>query len=201
MKCWPLLDCVRRGADLEQSLRPAALAYRVLAPHPDSVATRLSLHTLRLRKTPGRPWGHSPAPEWADLEYAVAVHRRYRLQCSSRNQVNGALRADDIAHETEGTREPETPRPRTHGHHAYATTGCGTKRRSSSSKTAYLLADMIGDLLHGRGPKPAGPRPTTITREERFAADVRLRGSRTAWRDKRRTPRPRPVAGPGRRSG
>jgi hypothetical protein len=43
--------------------------------------------------------------------------------------------------------------------------------------------------------------PTTIMREERFAADVRLRSSHKAWRDKRRTPLPRPVPGPGWRSG
>jgi hypothetical protein len=43
--------------------------------------------------------------------------------------------------------------------------------------------------------------PTTIMREERFAADVRLRSSHRAWRDKRRTPLPHPASGPGRRSG
>ena len=104
-------------------------------------------------------------------------------------------------------------------------TGCGTERRSPSSKTAYLLAEMIGALLHVYGLEPAGPagrlaqgrRPAperaidgaalsfdqrpTITREERFAADVRLRRSHRAWRDKRRTPLPRPVPGPRRRSG
>jgi hypothetical protein len=37
------------------------------------------------------------------------------------------------------------------------TTGCGTERRSSSSKTAYLLAEMIGALLHVYGLEPAGP--------------------------------------------
>ena len=199
MKCWPLLDCVRRGADLEQSLRPAALAYRVLAPHPDSVATRLSLHTLRLRKTPGRPWGHSPARECG--RFRIRRRSASTLPLAVLLTEPGERRVARRRYRARDRRHEETPRPRTHGHHAYATTGCGTKRRSSSSKTAYLLADMIGDLLHGRGPKPAGPRPTTITREERFAADVRLRGSRTAWRDKRRTPRPRPVAGPGRRSG
>jgi hypothetical protein len=31
------------------------------------------------------------------------------------------------------------------------------REESSSSKTAYLLAEMIGDLLHDCGLEPAGP--------------------------------------------
>jgi len=171
----------------------------VPASHPDCRCHKIVTAHASVAKDSGKALGTLPGAgvgrsgirrrSASTLPLAVLL-----TEPGERRVARRRYRARDRRHE-------ETPRPRTHGHHAYATTGCGTKRRSSSSKTAYLLADMIGDLLHGRGPKPAGPRPTTITREERFAADVRLRGSRTAWRDKRRTPRPRPVAGPGRRSG
>jgi hypothetical protein len=149
------------------------------------------------------------------------------LQRSSWNQVNGALRADDIVHEAEGMRSNATA--------AYSRTPCLRDHRMRHGERILVVEDS---LPAGRNDRrfaarlrlePAGPAgwrrtstgpttrdrrrgfvlrsprqnglPTTIMGEERFAADVRLHCSHRAWRDKRRTPLPRPVPGPGRRSG
>jgi hypothetical protein len=51
------------------------------------VATRLSPHTARLRKTPGRPFALPERGSAVDSENAVVEHRRCRLRRSSWNQV------------------------------------------------------------------------------------------------------------------
>jgi hypothetical protein len=186
----------------------------------------------------GTPWRGSAA----DFENAVVGHRRCNLQCSSWNQVNGALRADDIVHETKAMRSSDdrtgTPRPRTHGHHAYVhwmrhgekitvvedslPAGRNDRRfaarlqpgagrsgrlqdvgcpRTRNRRRGFVLRSAPGERPHPELSPRQNGLPTTITREERFAADVRLRRSHRAWRDKRRTPLPRPVPGPRRRSG
>src|ERR1700716_407717 len=50
-------------------------------------------------------------------------------------------------------------------------TGCGTERRSPSSKTAYLLAEMIGDLLHDCSLEPAGPAGSRTSAAPERATD------------------------------
>jgi hypothetical protein len=175
-----------------------------------------------------------------DFENAVVEHRRCRLQRSSWNQVNGALRADDIVHETEGMRSNATA--------AYPRTPCLRDPRVRHGEKILIVEDSLpvgrndrrfaarlrpragrsgrqGGARKSTGPRPRDRRrgfvprsapgekshpelslrqnglPTTIAREERFAADVRLRCSHRAWKDTRRTPQPRPAPGRGRRSG
>ena len=182
----------------------------------------------------GTPWRGSAA----DFENAVVGHRRCNLQCSSWNQVNGALRADDIVHETEGMSSNATAASRgtpclrgdhrmRHGEKilvvedslpagrndrrfaARLQPGAGRSGRlqdvgrpqNARRRRGFVLRSAPGERPHPELSPRQNGLPTTITREERFAADVRLRRSHRAWRDKRRTPLPRPVPGPRRRSG
>ena len=92
----PIESCAARA-----EYRPACCR-----PAPISVATSLSPHTARLRKTPGRPWGSPRRGSGADFENAVVELRRCRLQCSSWN---------DIGHGTEGMRSSNDPEPERHG--------------------------------------------------------------------------------------
>jgi hypothetical protein len=176
MKCWPLLDCVRRGADLEQSLRPAALAYRVLAPHPDSVATRLSLHTLRLRKTPGRPWGHSPARECgrfrirrrsaSTLPLAVLL-----TEPGERRVARRRYRARDRRHEGTGNATA-----------AYSRTPCLRDHRMRHKAKILVVEDSLPAGRHDRRsaarPRPEAGRSTSYDDNE--GRTLRSRCS-TSW--------------------
>jgi hypothetical protein len=59
--------------------------------------------------------GHSLARECGRFRKRRCRARRCRLQRSSWNQVNGALRADDIVHATEGMRSSNDPEPERRG--------------------------------------------------------------------------------------
>jgi len=56
------------------------------------VATRLSPHTARLRKTPGRPFALPERGSAVDSENAVVEHRRCRLRRSRLNLLNARCR-------------------------------------------------------------------------------------------------------------
>jgi hypothetical protein len=73
--------------------------------------------------------------------------------------------------------------------------------QSTRDRCGFVLRSAPGERSHPELSPRQNGLPTTITGEERFAAGIRFRGSHRAWRDKRRTPLPRPVPGPGRRSG
>jgi hypothetical protein len=85
-----------------------SISYRVLAPHPDSCCHKIVTTHGPVVKDAGKLWGTLWHGSAANFENAVVEHRRCRLQRSSWNQVNGALRADDIVHETEGMRSNAT---------------------------------------------------------------------------------------------
>ena len=109
-----------RGSKVLGPMRPlnpgseGSISYHVLASHPAYCCHRVGTHTARLRKAPERPWA-LPGAGAADFENAVAEHRRCNLQRSPWNQVNGALRADDIVHETEAMRSSDDLEPEYHG--------------------------------------------------------------------------------------
>ena len=139
------------------------------------------------------------------------------------NQVDGALRADDIVHETEGMRSNATAASRgtpclrdhrmRHGEKilvvedslpagrndrrfaARLRPGAGRSSRQAGGRTSagprtrdrrrgFVLRSAPGERSHPELSPRQNGLPTTITREERFAADVRLRRSHRAWRDK-----------------
>ena len=92
-----------------------SISYRVLASHSDSCCHKIvTIHGPDV-KAPGRPWGTPWRGSVANFENAVVEHRRCRLQRSSWNQVNGALRADNIVHETEGMRSSNDLEPERRG--------------------------------------------------------------------------------------
>jgi hypothetical protein len=105
----------------------------------------------------GTPWRGSAA----DFENAFVEHRRCNLQRSSWNQVNGASRADDIVHETEGMRSNATA--------AYSPTPRLRDHRMRHGEKILVVEDSL----------PAGRN------DRRFAAGLRPgagRSGRQGWR-------------------
>jgi hypothetical protein len=200
-----------------------SISYRELASHPDSRCHKIVTTHGPVAKDAGKALGTPWRGSAADFENAVVEHRRCRLQRSSWNQVNGASRADDIVHETEGMRSNATAASRgtpclrdhrmRHGEKilvvedslpagrndrrfaARLRPGAGRSGRQAGARTpagprprdrrrGFVLRSAPGERSHPELSPRQNALPTTVTREERFAADVRLRSSHRAWRDK-----------------
>jgi hypothetical protein len=105
---WTLVTAgVAANATRIQGSRPASkpgsegsISYRVLAAHPDSCCHKIVTAHGPVVKDAGKALGHSLARECSQFRKRRCRASTLPLATLLMNQVNGALRADDIVHET-----------------------------------------------------------------------------------------------------
>jgi hypothetical protein len=92
-----------------------SISYRVLASHPDSCCHKIVTAHGPVVKDAGKALGHSLARECSQFRKRRCRASTLPLATLLMNQVNGALRADDIVHETKGMRSSNDPEPERRG--------------------------------------------------------------------------------------